>query len=569
MLARRMKEHLMGGMASTVSLRNQGFDVLVIGGGINGVAIARECARHGQRTLLVEQNDFASGTTSRSTRIIHGGLRYLELGEIALVRESLHERETLLKESPHLVRPLQFLLALPRKPRSLMRCSLAIRAGLWFYHRWAGRTHAKGGDVAAFERQLDAGGSWAIYPYEDAQCEFPERLVAEWLTEGMAAGALARNHTQALEITRANGRVTGARLRDRISAQEYSVTATWIINAAGPWADAVVSNSGIPTGRMIGGVRGSHLVLPKFPGATAEAIYAEAADGRQVFVIPWNGQVLVGSTEVADSDHADNPQPSPDEIDYLLTSFLRLFPRSGITKASIRYAFAGIRPLPYAPGKKYSAVTRRHILHDHSEEGAAGLISLIGGKLTTAASLARDVGRKLGLGIAEPASALAASAEEEDVEGSVRQWAHIVAGKARIPEECAHGVAEWHGRQALAIAHDASLDERLREPICNHSCHLVAEAVNAAAHECAMTLGDILLRRVPVALGACWSEACSREAAVKIGAALGWDQARTHAELDRFEDERQAFLHPQMNRPPAGQNEPTPPTMPSLRTEPA
>jgi glycerol-3-phosphate dehydrogenase len=382
----------------------------------------------------------------------------------------------------------------------------------------------------------------------------------------MAAGALVRNHTQALEITRANGRVTGAKLRDRISAQEYSVSATWIVNAAGPWADAVINNSGIATARLIGGVRGSHLVLPKFPGAIAEAIYAEATDGRQVFVIPWNGQILVGSTEIADLDHADNPQPVPDEINYLFNSFQRLFPGSGFTKAHIRYAFAGIRPLPYAPGKKYSAVTRRHILHDHRDEGAAGLISLIGGKLTTAASLARDVGRKLGLGIQEPASIIAAPAEEEDVHSSVRQWAHIVAGKARIPEECAEGVAEWHGRHALAIAHAASLDERLREPICSHSCHLVAEAVDAAAHECAMTLGDILLRRVPVALGACWSEACSREAAVKIGNALGWEQARTHAELDRFEEERQAFLHPRTSRV-SSENDPQ--KLPSLRTEPA
>jgi glycerol-3-phosphate dehydrogenase len=556
-------------MESTVPLRDQGFDVLVIGGGINGVAIARECARHGKRTLLVEQNDFASGTTSRSTRIIHGGLRYLEFGEVALVRESLHERENLLKESPHLVRPLQFLLALPKKPRSLQRSSLAVRTGLWLYHHWAGRAHTRGADVAAFERQLDSGRSWTLYPYEDAQCEFPERLVAEWLVEGIAAGALVRNHTQALAITRAHGRVTGARLRDHISGQEYAVTATWIVNAAGPWADAVVGNSGFATTRMIGGVRGSHLVLPMFPGAMAEAIYAEAGDGRQVFVIPWNGQILVGSTEVADLDHADNPQPSTEELDYLLNSFLRLFPRSGITKNDIRYSFAGIRPLPYAPTKKYSAVTRRHLLHDHSDEGAAGLLSVIGGKLTTAASLARDVGRKLGLGIAEPANVLATPAEEEDVEATVRQWAHLVAGKAGIPEECAEGVAEWHGRHALAIAHAASLDERLREPVCKHTCHLVAEAVDAVAHECAMTLSDILLRRVPVALGACWSETCSREAAIKIGAALGWDQLRIHSELDRFEEERRSFLHPHIQSPASGDIEKGRQTTPSMRTDPA
>jgi len=529
--------------------RDQSFDVLVVGGGINGVAIAREFAQWGKRVLLVEQNDFSSGTTSRSTRIIHGGLRYMEHGELGLVRESLRERERLLSHSPHLVRPMQFLLALPKKSRSFFRSSLAIRTGLRLYHRWAGGRHTGAGDISAFERQLDNGAAWSIYNYEDAQCEFPERLVAEWLTEAMEAGAVVCNHTQLLEITRQNGRVTGARLRDRISAQEYAVEATNIINATGPWADAVIAASGIAAPRMIGGVRGSHLVLPRFDGAPLQAIYTEALDGRPIFVIPWNGQLLVGTSEVPDGHAPDNPQPSPQEIDYLFQSFTHLFPRTGLTPADIRYDFAGIRPLPFVPGKVASDITRRHILHDHKDDGAAGLISIIGGKLTTAASLAREVGRKLGLDIAEPVNVFASPCVDEDVECSVRQWAHAVAIKAKIPEGCAQAIAEWHGRHALAIAHAASLDERLREPLCQHSCHLVAEAVEAVAHESAVTLGDILLRRVPVALGACWSEECSREAAQKIGRALGWDTARVYMELLRFEEERASFLHPRHGQP--------------------
>jgi len=521
----------------------QTFDVLVIGGGINGVAVARECAQRGRRVLLAEQNDFASGTTSRSTRIVHGGLRYLELGEVGLVRESLRERENLLTQSPHLVRPLEFLLALPAKSHSFMHSSLAVRTGLWLYHHWAGGRRVKQDGAQAFERQLDSGRSWAVYSYEDAQCEFPERLVAEWLAESMTAGALVRNHTQVLEIVCNDGKVTGARLLDRISGQEYRVSAKAIVNATGPWVDSLIGASQLKVKQLIGGVRGTHLVLPKFPGSIDQPVYAEAPDGRQIFVIPWNHQILVGTTEVADSHSAADPQPSPEEIDYLLGSLLRIFP-SGLTKADIRYSFAGIRPLPYAPGKKYSSVTRRHLLHDHRDEGADGMISVVGGKLTTAASLARDVGRKLGLEIPEPANVFAAPAIEEDLEAIVRQWAHLVAAKANISEGCARGVAEWHGRRALAIAHAASLDERLREPICSHSCHLVGEAAEAVTYECAITLGDILLRRVPVALGQCWSEACSREAAGKIGAVLGWDDARIHLELERFESERQSFLHP-------------------------
>jgi glycerol-3-phosphate dehydrogenase len=540
-------------VSGLIQSQSQAFDVLVIGGGINGVAIARECARWSKRTLLVEQNDFSSGTTSRSTRIIHGGLRYLEHAEVGLVRESLRERERLLTQSPHLVRPLQFLLALPKKSHSLLRSSLSIRTGLWLYHQWAGGKRSSSSDLNAFERQLDNGNDWSIYSYEDAQCEFPERLVAEWLAEAAATGAVVCNHTRLLEITRDASRnpnrVTGARLRDLISGQEYTVRATHVVNATGPWADAVIGASGIATPQMIGGVRGSHLVLPKFAGAPPQAIYSEALDGRPIFVIPWNEQLLVGTSEVADSNVPDNPQPSEPERDYLFQSFARLFPHSGLTPADIRYSFAGIRPLPFAPGKASASVTRQHVLHDHTGEGAAGLISVIGGKLTTAASLARDVVRKLGVDIPEPVNVFASPADEEDVECTVRQWARLVACKAKIPEGCAEAIAEWHGRHALAIAHAASLDERLREPLCQHSCHLVAEAVEAVAHESAVTLGDILLRRVPVALGACWSENCSREAAVKIGSALGWDHTRVYLELSRLEEERAQFLHPKPGSP--------------------
>src|SRR6516225_10069093 len=151
MLAPAAKEHLIESVSSAFAIQDQIFDVLVIGGGINGVAIARECARHGQRTLLVEQNDFACGTTSRSTRIIHGGLRYLEHGELGMVRESLHERERLLEQAPHLVRQLQFLLVLPKKARSLTRSSLAIRTGLWHYHHWAGGQRVDHDGLEAFE----------------------------------------------------------------------------------------------------------------------------------------------------------------------------------------------------------------------------------------------------------------------------------------------------------------------------------------------------------------------------------------------------------------------------------
>ena len=382
-------------------LNDQHFQVVVIGGGINGVAVARQCARSGKHTLLVEQNDFASGVTSRSTRIIHGGLRYLEHGEIELIRESLREREKLLRERSHLVHPLRFLLLLNETSQ---RSAMKVRAGLWLYQRMAGKLPGEDSaemELKRIEGALDAGRRWSFFNYEDAQCEFPERLVAEWLMEAVDAGAVVRNHMEVLAVDLAHGRARGVLLRDQITGRDARVDAGWVINCTGPWADRVCQRSAIRMAKpLLGGVRGSHIVLPRFPGSPSAALYTEAVDGRPIFVLPWNDQILVGTTEVADNGDPAKTVPSPEEISYLIRSAAQLFPKAKISAHSVKHAFAGIRPLPYSPKNRPSAVTRRHILHDHIDDGAAHMLSVIGGKLTTAASLARECARKIGLNAA-------------------------------------------------------------------------------------------------------------------------------------------------------------------------
>jgi glycerol-3-phosphate dehydrogenase len=524
-------------------LEGQNFHVVVIGGGINGVAVARQCALSGKRTLLVEQKDFASGVTSRSTRIIHGGLRYLEHGELGLVRESLHEREKLLRERSHLVHPMQFLLLLNDNSQ---RSALKIRAGLWLYQRMAGKkAHKESGDMELkrLERALDAGRRWSFFDYEDAQCEFPERLVAEWLMEAVEAGAVVRNYTEALAVDVAHGRIRGVLLRDQLSGRDARVEAAWVINCSGPWADRVCQRSSIRTGKpMLGGVRGSHIVLSRFSGAPNTAIYTEAGDGRPFFVLPWNDQVLVGTTEVADNGNPGQSVPSADEFAYLVKSVAQLFPKAKISALNVKHAFAGIRPLPYSPDNKPSAVTRRHLLHDHSGDGAARMISVIGGKLTTAASLARECARKIGLSAAEPDSLAVGPGPALDplLDEAVLEIARI----GSISEETARGMLEWHGKRASDIARMALVSAELRAPICPHTSHIIAEVVEAYHREFAVTLGDVLLRRVPVALGPCWSESCSREAALRISAVLGWKEQAMGANLEAFEMERSAFLRP-------------------------
>ena len=524
-------------------LEGRHFHVVVIGGGINGVAIARQCARAGKQTLLVEQNDFASGVTSRSTRIIHGGLRYLEHGELGLVRESLHERKRLLRERSNLVHPMQFLLLLNENSR---RSALKVRLGLWLYQRLAGkRPRADSGEMELkrLERALDAGHRWSFFDYEDAQCEFPERLVAEWLLEAAGAGATVRNHTEALAVDVTHGRVRGVLLRDQITGRDERVEAGWVINCSGPWADRLCQRSSIRMSNpMVGGVRGSHIVLSRFPGSPNAALYTEAVDGRPIFVLPWNDQILVGTTEVADTGDPGRAVPSVEEINYLVRSVAQLFPKAKLSPQSVKHAFAGIRPLPYSRDNRPSAITRRHILHDHAGDGAAHLLSVIGGKLTTAASLARECARKIGCKASEPGTIAVGPGPALDplLDDAVLEIARI----GSVSEESARGMLEWHGKRAADIARTALVSAELRAPICPHTSHVVAEVVEAYRREFAITLGDVLLRRVPVALGACWSEACSREAALRIGAVLGWKEQAMGANLEAFEMERSAFLRP-------------------------
>jgi len=525
-----------------LALDGKRFDVTVIGGGINGVAIARECAQAGKTVLLLEKNDFGAGATSRSTRLIHGGLRYLEHGEISLVRESLRERRRLLQEHPHLIRPQMFLLAMGRDSA---RSALQVRIGLWMYKHMAGAQLLSADpsqEITALERLLDSRSEWTIFDYEDAQCEFPERLVAEWLVEAMQAGAIVRNHTELLNVEQHNDTARAVRVRDNITGEESQVESGWIVNASGPWVDQVCQLAGLNLPKLIGGVRGSHIVISIFPGAPNAAIYFEAHDGRPVFVIPWNGQLLVGTTEIADDSDPAKATPGPDEIGYLLNSLRAKFPATTFTRDHIVYAYAGVRPLPFMPGKSMSVVSRRHYLHNHEGDGGRGMISIVGGKLTTAARLGREVARALRIAVPEPPLSFAAIPNETALTDCVDSWSRQAAKQAGIPHQAARGIALWHGRYATTVARMAMMNEAMREALCPHTEHIVAEVAYAFANEAARTLSDALLRRVPVALSACWNEGCSSAASAAVGRALGWNVKRITAELEAFELERAAFL---------------------------
>ena len=520
-------------------LAGQHFQVAVIGGGVMGVAIARACARAGKRTLLVEQHDFASGTTSRSSRLL-SGLRALENRDVSFAREILRERERLLRERSHLAHPAHFLLALNNGSQ---RSAMSVRTSLWLYRRFTGRSEAASFELEhkKLERALDAGQRWTIFDYEDAQCDFPERLVAEWLAEAVAAGAVARNHSQVIAIDVVQGRARGLLLRDWTRNLEEKIEATWIINATGPWADRTCQRSGVKMRRpMVSGVRGSHIVLSQFPGAPGTAVYTQAIDGEPLYIVPWNEQILVGASHVADNSDPGRVYPSSDEIDYLLRSLTALFPRARVSAANLRHAFAGVRNLPFNPKGEYDRAGRAHSIHDHADEHAARLLSVIGGNLSTASAVAADVLKTIGVRSRE--SKTAAAVDGAMLSLLLDEYVAEVANTGNLTEEAARALVEWQGKRALEIARSARSRIELRTPVCPHSQHVVAEAVSAYRNENAVTLGDVLLRRVPAALGPCWSETCSREAALRIGAVMGWNDEAVGANLEALEMERSAFL---------------------------
>ena len=379
---------------------NQQFDVVIIGAGINGAGIARDAAMRGLSVLLVDKSDIGTGTTSASTRLIHGGLRYLEHYEFGLVRESLRERETLLKIAPHLVRPLPITIPIYKHSR---RGRATIRAGMIAYdllsigkslprHRMLSR-----GETLKQSPGLNAEGLLGSALYFDAQVEFPERLVLENVLAARGHGAEVLTYTPVTNLRGEGDSVSGVEfVREGLS---QFARAAVVINAAGPWVDRLLERAPVQSPRLIGGTKGSHMVVSPFPGAPTTAIYIEArSDRRPFFIIPWNGKYLIGTTDVRFEDDPDDVRSEPWEIDYLLSETNLAFPSAQLTRERILFTYAGVRPLARTDDKDEQSITRRHFICEHPQ--LKNLLSIVGGKLTTYRSLAEEcvdlIFRKLG-----------------------------------------------------------------------------------------------------------------------------------------------------------------------------
>jgi len=521
-------------------IKDKTFDVIIIGAGINGAGIARDAAMRGLKVLLLDKGDIASGTSSWSTRLIHGGLRYLEHGEIGLVRESLRERERLLHIAPHLVKPLPLLIPIYKQNR---RGPFTIRAGMILYdllsfdkslslHRMLSREEA-----VRLAPGLNREGLRGAALYRDAQVEYAERLVLENVLSAIEHGAQALTYARVDRFIVDDDSLRGIEFTDLIAKRVHTARAQIVVNASGPWVDDLLGRMKRYTPRLIGGTKGSHIIVEKFSGAPSNALYTEAAeDGRPFFIIPWNNLYLIGTTDIAYNDELDCIEASAHEIAYLLRETNRVIPSAALDRASILYTYSGIRPLPFVSDHDPPAsITRRHFIHDHAP-ALKGFISIIGGKLTTYRNLSEQAVNLIFDKLKRRATKCRTA--EEKLPGAKTEnfaaFSEQFKVENNLHEPAASRLLRIYGTRAREVINLAYKDRELLSPFSRLTGAIGAEILFSFESELAVTLTDCLMRRTLVGLDAA-AGLDAVEAAARIARKyLGWDETRAAHEASEY-----------------------------------
>ena len=542
-------------MRDFAQIQRTDYDVIIIGGGINGAGVARDAALRGLKTILVEKQDFASGSSSWSSRLIHGGLRYLEYFEFPLVRESLKEREVLLHTAPHLVTPLQLTIPIYRD-RS--RPYWKIWAGMILYdifsfdktlpvHRMLPQAKFK-----QLFRSLDgenlAGGS----QYYDGQVTLAERLCLENIISAQNAGAIALNYVEVTELDIKDSRISDVICKDKLTGESFTISGSKdavIINTAGPWIDRVCQRGNkngedvtIGDAKKNGGTKGSHIVVGQFPGAPGSTLYVEAkSDGRPFFIIPWLGMYLIGTTDIPYKEKIENIKANNEEIDYLLRETNNVIPTANLGRDDIKFTYSGIRPLPNTEGKKPGSITRKHIIFDHRKEGVNNLLTLIGGKLTTY----RNVGEEMVDAIFKrmKRSPKPCQTDTLPLPGCIlpsdrRIQQAVDKYSSTLAIDIIDHLFSVYGAKALEVLALTEDDPELGQRLDSDLPDIKAQIVYAVRSEFAYTLVDILRRRTTLAMNGHYGMNLLPEVIDTLQQYCGWDRER----CDRARAEYQSFM---------------------------
>jgi glycerol-3-phosphate dehydrogenase len=499
-------------MDRLASLRGD-FDIVVVGGGIVGAGVARDAAMRGLSVALVERADYGSGTTAGSTRLIHGGLRYLEMLDFRLVRLDLRERETLLAIAPHLVKPLEFLLPFHGRGtfyRGRLRAGMLLYDALSFDKSLPRHRFLSAAEVRRAEPALETRGLQGAASYWDAQVDSPERLCLENVLDARARGAAALNYAEVEGAIHQAGRVAGVRVRDTLEGGSAEVRARVVVNASGPWFDRVAARLAPPhPRRLLRTTKGIHLACA--PVARRAVVLFSRQDGRLFFGIPWQGYTWLGTT---DTDFTEDPalaRATPEDARYLLDSAAPYFP--ALAQGEPYWSNAGVRALVTRSGDE-SSISRQHRIGTE----IPGLVSVLGGKLTGYRAIAEDA---VDAACAQLGAARRPATAETPLPGATSQ-------------PPADHLDKLYGARAAEIRRLAESDPALAARLAPDYPDIAAQAVFAARHEECARLSDFLLRRTFLGFARDQGMAALEPAAAVLSAELGWSAARRGEEIANY-----------------------------------
>lgn len=508
-------------------------DLVIIGGGINGAGIAAQAAQAGLSVVLFEKGDFASGTSSKSTKLIHGGIRYLEQGRLGLVFEALHERKRLLEMAPHLVHPVPFLLPCYREDE---RPPWMVKVGLWLYdllagphniarHKWFSPTQALQVAPALNPENLVGCGL-----YYDAQVN-DARLVLENILVAEAKGAHCFNYCKVTGLNLASHQVR-VLYQNNDSGEEGTVTASCLVNASGPWANQTAKLVSGDSPPLVRPTRGTHLVVPQVLSGHAVLVMSPK-DRRVTFIIPWRGYSLVGTTDLDDAGNPDEVRPTQEEVAYLLNEASRIFPNVSWSQGQVLSAFAGLRPLAWAEEGHASSVSREDKILVKGN-----IVTIVGGKLTTYHSMARKA--------MEAILNLLGKKRLEDIPDRLpgtpdKPWNIFLNDETPrwiasygLQQDQAEHLALLYGQRAGGILSLARENPRFLQRLCSSRPEISAQVAYAVQKEKALHLEDVLLRRLEIGYSPEGRGEAAEKASRLMAELMNWDEKVRQAELDRY-----------------------------------
>lgn len=516
-------------------LADESFDVLVIGGGVTGCGVALDAVSRGLRVALIEKRDFAAGTSSRSSKLVHGGLRYLQHLDVGLVREALQERRLLLETiAPHLVRTAPFLVPLQRPgwDRFVLGSGLAIydtlaglRPAVPRHRHLARATCAR--DVPALRHDAQCGG----IRYFDAQVD-DSRFVVSLARTAAAHGAVCATAVRAVAMHRDGKRVVGARVLDEEERRAFDVAARVVVNATGVWARETERLAGIDHPVAVRPSKGIHLVVPRECIDSAYALIVPT-EKSVLFVLPWDEHWIIGTTDTDWDLHLDHPAANREDIEYLLAEVNLLLERP-LIRSDVVGVYAGLRPLASSTGRDSARVSRRHEVR----RSAPGLVSVLGGKLTTYRLMARDA---VDMAVVEMGAEVAASATEDlallGAEDLAAAWRRATRhpGAARLSAGRLRRLVDRRGSLALEILDLIAADDSLGDPLPGAEAYLAVDASYAASHEGALHVDDVLTRRTHISFDTPDRGRRAVEPVARLMATvLGWDEETIAREVDHY-----------------------------------